>query len=146
MVRLTSEAMRRRGNALRDLNQTLVDYISPWSNVGQTPRFGWSFHSDEVQAFIRGLRDVDFVTQFSMLHLTQDDGGSYRLDDTARSPMNAPRAKINGDLTISPRFPWSLAIPNQTHILDTTDETGEKKPEITGIGKLQIGNTFTVVE
>ena len=146
MVSLTGDALRQRGNALRQLNQTLVDYISPWSPVGRPPRFGWSFQNDEVEAFIRGLPSVGSVTQFSMLHLTQDEKGLWRLEDTARSLAAALRAKTSGGLGISPRYPWSLAIPNHTHILETVDSRDtELPPAITGIGKLEIGNTFTLV-
>jgi hypothetical protein len=129
-----------------------VDYISPWSSIGPPPRFGWTFKNDEVEAFIRGLPYVDFVTKFSMLHITRDENGLYRLDDTA-SPYFEGKgpdgvATGAGVLQISPRYPWSLAIPNRTHILETPgdDRDIEVAPEITGVGKLTVGDTFTMLE
>jgi hypothetical protein len=152
-VRLKPEALRQRGLWLGRLHQTLIDYISPWSKIGPTPRFGWSFQSDEVQAFVRGLPYVEFVTQFSMLHLTQDETGVYRLDDTARpdlfedhlGPTGVHRAV--GVQKISPRYPWSLAIPSATHLIEVAEESGETElpPVVTGIGKLVIGQTFVVI-
>jgi hypothetical protein len=152
-VQLKPEAMRQRGVWLGYLNQTLIEYISPWSKTGPTPRFGWSFQNDEVESFVRRLPYVDFVTQFSMLHLTQDEKGSYRLDDTARSnPLQAEIAHTGvsssmGMQKISPRYPWSIAIPNAVNIIEAADENdiSEIPPKVTGIGKLAIGNNFVVI-
>ncbi|MGA2889703.1 MAG: baseplate J/gp47 family protein [Terracidiphilus sp.] len=153
IVQLKPEAMRQRGVWLGYLNQTLIEYISPWSKTGPTPRFGWSFQNDEVESFVRRLPYVDFVTQFSMLHLTQDEKGSYRLDDTARSnPLQAEIAHTGvsssmGMQKISPRYPWSIAIPNAVNIIEAADENdiSEIPPKVTGIGKLAIGNNFVVI-
>jgi hypothetical protein len=152
-LRLTPDAMRQRGEALSRLNQILIDYISPWSPIGPTPRFGWSFQNDQVEAFIRGLPFVEFVTKFSMLHITQDEVGLHRLDDTARpdieisGPAEASGDRPAGVLKISPRYPWSLAIPNRTHILETSEGSLnlELPAEVTGIGNLLIGNTFIII-
>jgi len=152
-VHLTPEAMRQRGLWLGCLDQTLIDYLSPWSKTGPTPRFGWSFQSDEVEAFIRGLPYVHFVTQFSMLHLTQDENGLYRLDDTARPDLPAGASadtaanRPMGVQTISPRYPWSIAIPNTKNIIEIAGESGDAEvpAAVTGIGQLVIGNTFVVI-
>ena len=140
-----------RGFWLRQLNQDLVDYLSPWSDIGPPPRFGWSFQLEEVQAYIRSLPYIRAVTSFSMLHLTQSDDGFYRLQDTARVEISehikAPGAPGNvGDQKIVPRYPWSLAIPNGTNILHNIDEpeSAEEVPQPTGIGELGIGDIFTV--
>jgi hypothetical protein len=139
-VALKRECVRDRGFWLNRLNQTLVDYLSPWSTIGPKPRFGWTVDGNEVQGFITGLDYIDFVTRFSMLHLTlkvdRDDERRFTLQDTADTP--------DGALTITPRYPWSLAIPNPHHILETIGNRQGIRPSVTGIGRLEIGNTFTV--
>ncbi|WP_420238189.1 hypothetical protein ACOBR2_00845 [Telmatobacter bradus] len=153
IVRLKPEAMRQRGVWLDNLNQTLMEYISPWSKAGPTPRFGWSFQKDEVEAFIRKLHYVSSVTQFSMLHLTQDEKGLYRLDDTARPDLGSVQSGVDSmgcrkDLQrVSPLYPWSIAIPNATNIIEATGAVNDTElpPVVTGIGKLVIGNTFVVI-
>lgn len=140
VVALKRERMRDRGYWLNQLNQALVDYLSPWTLTGPKPRFGWSVEGNEVQAFIRGLDYIDFVTQFSMLHMTSHadraDERRYRLRDTADTPDDSA--------VIRPRYPWSLAIPNSRHILETIENKQGLRPESTGLGRLEIGNTFTV--
>lgn len=137
-----------RGYWLRQLNQDIVDYLSPWSSIGPPPRFGWSFQVEEVQAYVRGLPYVGVVTGFSMLHLTKSDQDVYLLEDSARpegGAMQADGAAI-GTQKMVPRYPWSLAIPNSRNILEILE--GDNETEIaaqpTGIGSLCIGDIFTV--
>ncbi len=159
-VSLKPEYARERGMWLNRLNQEIVDYISPWSEVGPTPRFGWVFHNDEVEAFVRGREYVDYVTQFSMLHITENEKGQFRLGDTARWEIGTHEAspvaggaqqhvgeEIPGEAheereKVSPRFPWGLAVPNPTHIIEGYDGSQGRVPVQTGIGKLRIGNSF----
>jgi hypothetical protein len=148
MVRLKPESASHQGHWLEQLNQALVDYISPWSHTGMTGRFGWTFRSDEMEAFVRKLPYVDFVTKFSMLHITKDDGGRYGLDDTASPDFEGSHPDTTPWTDqISPHYPWSIAIPNRTHILETLADTAGDKPippEVTGIGKLRIDDTFII--
>jgi hypothetical protein len=137
-VKFRGEAMRQTGRYLSLLNQALIDYISPWSGVGAPFRFGWSFKREEVEAYLLKLPYLEFVTKFSMLHITRKEKGSYGMEDTARHLSAKESSRI------LPRFPWSLATPNQTHILETTDDSRRVKAEVTGIGDLAIGNTLIV--
>jgi len=132
-VTLTNVARGQRGRYLNVLNQSIVDYLSPWKNG-----FGWSFTENEVEAHIRDLPYVDDITKFSMLHITQDElDGSYELRDTARTPVTDK---------ISPRYPWSLAISSPIHDIDLTDKTTVDVPVATGIGQMRIGNTFITIK
>ena len=141
-VRLQPSAMRQQGYYLGLLNQALMDYISPWSKAGVAPRFGWQLRLDEVEGFIRRQYYVAYVTQVSMLHLSQDQAGRYELDDTARE------AAAGGGQTIDPRYPWSIAIPDSANILELYEASANQEvaAKTTGIGKLVLGNTFVVME
>lgn len=143
-VRLTESAQHQRGTLINQLNQAIVDYISPWSETGPAPRFGWSFLNDEVKAFVQSLPYVAEVTDFSILRISRDEAGKYRLDDTARPDALDP--SVDG-ARLSPRFPWGLAIPCETHLLaiaERRDDTDAPTP--TGIGLLDVGNSFIIQE
>jgi hypothetical protein len=146
-VKLTEDAARQRGIYLKEINRRVVEYFSPWSPVGPPPRFGWSFRNDEAEAFVRSLPYVEFVTKFSLLHITRDEKGAYRLGDTARRESMDMQSGLpdEGSLKISPRYPWSLAIPTQNHFIETIDKRGvamAEPGEITGVGRMEIGSTF----
>ena len=72
------------GLQVNRLNSEIVRFLSPWDNTGYKARFGWRIRSEDVQSFILSLDFVEFVTDFSILHLTDDGHGNYRLADTAR--------------------------------------------------------------
>jgi hypothetical protein len=144
LVRLQPNAMRQQGYYLGLLNQSLVDYISPWSKAGAAPRFGWQLQLDDVEAFVRRQYYVAYVTQVSMLHLTEDQVGRYRLDDTGRAAAARPAV----GRTIYPRYPWSIAIPDTANIIELYESSANQEvaAKMTGLGKLVLGNTFVVME
>jgi hypothetical protein len=139
-----------RGYLLRQLNQDMIDFLSPWSNVGLPPRFGWTLQLEQVEAFVRGLPYVRWAAALSLLKLTQhDDGKTYELLDTAPvpSPATAELAdRKSAESTIRPHYPWSLAIPNGANIIDLVDspQPNDYQAVPTGIGALDIGDIFTV--
>jgi hypothetical protein len=138
-----------RGYLLGQLNQALLDFLSPWSNVGPPPRFGWSFQVEEVQAFVRRLDYVQLVTGFSMLHLTASDDGYYHLEDTGKPTWPDElelweHQQSSPNWKIVPCYPWSLAIPNATNIIEVIDDRKSRDSQATGIGELAIGDVLTL--
>jgi hypothetical protein len=142
-VRLARGA--RPGQGLRELNALLVDHLSPWRPGGQGARFGWRIRRKDVEALIRTVPWVEAVTGFSMLQISVDPRGRYRLDDTARPP-EAPRPPAAATPTQAPelsaRYPWSLAVPTRHHALRTTPSDAEIEAEPTGVGSLEVGTNF----
>lgn len=142
-VRLARGA--RPGQGLRELNALLVDHLSPWRPGGQGARFGWRIRRKDVEALIRTVPWVEAVTGFSMLQISVDPRGRYRLDDTARPP-EAPRPPAAATPTQAPelsaRYPWSLAVPTRHHALRTTPWDAEIEAEPTGVGSLEVGTNF----
>jgi hypothetical protein len=138
----------REGQYTRRLNQDISDLICPWRSGGYRARFGWSVSGDDVEAFVRDLDYVEFVTNFSMLHITMDEAGSYLLEDTVRAVREATagieRETLHHTVRVEPRYPWSLAIPVRDHYIETVDTFDDIPPELTGIGELEIGYTFIV--
>jgi len=138
-VRCTVKLARgaQAGQALRRINQAITDYISPWRPGGCQPRFDWTVRCEDVEAHVRSLDCVDFVTQLSLLHVAQSDVRVYTLSDTARGQAElATRTR--------PRSPWSIVLPMREHMLRAVDSSGDERPEVTGIARLGIGGTLIV--
>ena len=86
---------------------------------------------------MRELDYVEFVSNFSMLHITQDGERHYRLGDTAKDQDNAK-------VRIEPRYPWSLAVPARHHFIETMTSAHTIEAEVTGVDELEIGATFII--
>jgi Baseplate J-like protein len=146
------------GPSLQRLNQALIDFIAPWKTDGRGGRFGWSIRQKDVAGHIHDLPFVDFVTDLSLLHITQDKDrlhvpDRFRLRDTARvfedgSEKTEPDLDDRGEPLpeneVSGRYPWSLAIPSRRHFIQTVAEVDQIAARITGIGELEIGRNFIV--
>jgi phage tail protein X len=120
------------GERLRELNQSLRDYLSPWRPGGITTQFDWQLRTDDVEAFLRAQPGVDAIGQASLLHIVLSDQAVYRLSDTAR-----------GDRVVRPAQPWSLALPTRGHLLDLLDAPAQLA-QPSGLSKLTIASSFII--
>ncbi|MBB3193209.1 hypothetical protein [Roseateles terrae] len=125
------------GATLQRLNRTVVEMLSPWMDGGYPPRFDWTLRAEDIEARLRSQPGVAFITQLSLLRVSQDDNGRYRLADTARGPEDHRRH-------VSSSRPWSLAVPMPLHLLSDTQGFSHSAPVVTGISKLAIGSTFVI--
>ncbi|MBI3525619.1 MAG: hypothetical protein HY066_14055 [Betaproteobacteria bacterium] len=126
-----------RGFYLKELNQEIIEYLSPWSLHGLVARFGWHIRCKDMQSHIQELDYVESVSGLSMLQIRVSDDRQYHLSDTAREhPEEEEVSEVN------PAHPWSIAIPARRHLLEIVDERGAWQPVETGIAKLAIGSTF----
>jgi hypothetical protein len=123
---------RNGGRWLNQLNQEIVEYLSPWSERGQEARFGWRVRSDEILAHIHKLDYVECVTGLSLLQFRRSDDDKHRLIDTVRME----RAEL------APAFPWSIAVPLNRHLIKIVDDSMAYPQEKTGISDLSIGGSF----
>ena len=120
------------GERLRELNQSLRDYLSPWRPGGIATQFDWQLRADDVEAFLRDQPGVDEIGRVSLLHIVASDQGLYRLADTAR-----------GDRVVRPAQAWSLPLPTRGHLLELADRpTPQALPS--GLSKLTIASSFIV--
>jgi hypothetical protein len=120
------------GERLRELNQGLRDYLSPWRAGGITAQFDWQLRADEVEAFLRAQPGVAALGRVSLLHIVSSDQAVYRLSDTAR-----------GDRVVHPAQAWSLALPTRGHLLELADQP-MPLAQSSGLGKLTVGSSFIV--
>jgi len=122
------------GAALQRIDRTVVETLSPWFDDGCGAAFDWVVRSEDLEARLRALDCVEYVTQLSLLHVTCSDDGVYTLVDSAR--QGAARALA--------RTPWSLALPMATHIVAAAASFPDPAPQPTGIARLAIGSTFVI--
>jgi hypothetical protein len=142
---LTKQAEVRSGHYLAKLNQAVVDYISPWCGIGYKARFGWCIRRTDIESYIRNLEYVEFVTRFSMLHISEDQSGSYALGDTVRLASSVlPDGERETVDEIRPKYPWSLAIPVREHHIETGSSLRSDAAKATGIDQLKVGQTFII--
>jgi len=125
------------GVNIKRLNQQISDYMCPWKPSGYKVRFGWSILQQDIESYIRSLGYIEYVTNFSMLHITVDNDGSYRLLDTAKGEQDH-------DAVIRPRYPWSLALPAEKHFIESIPSARSINAEVTGVDELAVGSTFII--
>ncbi len=125
------------GVNINRLNQQVSDYICPWNKTGYQARFGWSIRQQDIESYIRSLSYVDFVTNFSLLHITVDRHGNYSLFDSVKDVSK----KL---AVIRPHYPWSLALPAEQHFIETLSRARSIPAEITGVDELAVGSTFII--
>ncbi len=140
-VKFSKEA-EGTGYYINKLNQDISDYLSPWNKTGYRVRFGWCIRRYNIMSYINTLVYIDFVTDFSMLRITNDCAGYFQLFDTVSE--NADGEEVNEVREIGPLHPWSIAIPISRHYIKTMDKVEDIQPEITGIDELEICNTFII--
>ncbi len=125
------------GVNINRLNQQISDYMCPWKPAGYKARFGWSIRQQDIESYIRSLGYIEYVTNFSMLHITVDNDGSYRLFDTAKGEQDH-------EAVIRPRYPWSLALPAEKHFIESIPSARSISAEVTGVDELAVGSTFII--
>jgi len=128
---------RASGLYINRLNQDISDYICPWCDVGYKENFGWEILGDDIESYIRELDYIDFVTNFSILHISEKSEEKYFLEDSATRNRRH-------EVLITPRYPWSLAVPMRRHSIESTTSTEPVKAKMTGINELAIGSTFII--
>jgi len=125
------------GLYINRLNRAIGDYICPWCDVGYTARFGWVIRGDEIESYIRELDYVDFITNFSMLHIAEEGADQFLLTDSATLDSRH-------EALIRPCYPWSLAVPMSSHFIETTTTVEPIRAQVTGVNELEIGSTFII--
>tara|TARA_B100001250_G_scaffold71778_1_gene58088 strand:+ start:2393 stop:6508 length:4116 start_codon:yes stop_codon:yes gene_type:complete len=129
----------RNGKYVEQLNQDIRSYLNPWDKIGYRLIYGQKIKQEDVYSYIYNLEYIKYVTEFSMLHITRDSSGFYRLGDSVR--QGETKSEI---VNISPLYPWSLIMPISRHNIEVVTEVDPREPDITGIRELEIGSTFII--
>ncbi len=130
------------GRYVNQLNQAISEYLSPWNDtIGYTEHFGWAISGHDIESFIHQLSYIDRVTNFSILRIAPEQNDTFDLYDSAAYLNHYTVLK-----EIFPKYPWSVMSPIKQHFIEVDDRFDLIKPEITGVGELEIGSTFIVTE
>lgn len=121
------------------LNQALCEHISPWNALGYTTHFGWCIRQFDLESYIQSLDYIEHVSDFSLLRVAPNGDQIFTLDDSAR---RLPDGTRNKDIT--PKYPWSVAVPITHHYIQITDRSTLIEPCITGVEELEVGSTFII--
>jgi hypothetical protein len=131
------------GSLMGRLKLDLSRFLSVWTARGPLGSFGWSLNLVDVGAFVAETDYVEFLTDFSLLHLVADDGRRYRLHDTARAG-GGPGAAGGPARPIAAVEPWALALPMRDHWISVARDRRAHPGHAAGIGGLGIGETLVV--
>jgi hypothetical protein len=140
------------GASLQRCEQAVFDLLCPWVPGGLQARFGWAVRAEDIEARLRELDCVQFVTGLSMLHIGRNDDGLYGLADTARPGSRAGGVAPTPESTrgtvhrveVRPAVPWSISVPMARHMIGLTAGQEGRRPEATGITHLAVGSNFII--
>jgi hypothetical protein len=137
------------GASLRRVDRCLFDFLSPWVEGGLQARFGWVLRQEDIEARLRALDCVEFVTGLSMLHITRSDDGFFALGDTARhaDPRPAPAAATVAALKrveVRPAAAWSVLVPMAQHMVSPAPGPAVSAAQETGLCDLSVGSNFII--
>ncbi|NID14695.1 hypothetical protein [Luteibacter yeojuensis] len=124
------------GAALFRANRAVVEYLSPWHEDGCRASFDWEVRAEAIEAYLRGLDDVEAIGSMSLLHIVRRDDNTYRLYDTGRARAGAPVRMVR------PAQSWSLVLPRPRHLIELAGAGASRDEQPTGVGRLEIGGTF----
>jgi hypothetical protein len=129
------------GWVVNTLGNLVSDFISPWSEGGNTSHFGWRIRQHDIEALMLAQPGVRSVTAFSLLSVSAESQDRYELTDTAPPP-----GAVQAAAQVRPASPWSIAVPFRRHeilVADSAPSSGAAAVR-TGIGRLEIGTTFII--
>ncbi|MBB1487167.1 hypothetical protein [Oceanospirillum sediminis] len=167
---VTFQPDEHHGLALRRLNQALCEYLCPWQHTGMNQGFGWQPEVRQIESFISHQSYVSYVTDFSVLQISQQDisSNTWQLNDSAvltetevqarlsshrnsesesiRDTLSAQALVAENNLSernvLSTLHPWHLLMPVARHYLIVQPEPVAMTACKTGVGELEVGDNF----
>jgi hypothetical protein len=129
---------RNRGDYIRRLHEDLIKKLCPWFYDPSVPiSIGSSVKRDEVISFIESRDYVQFATKVSIVAVTQDASGEFKVIDTANQD----------DLlkTVEATSPWSVMVPVSSHNFEIIDEMVHEAPEKAAIETMRLESDFVIM-
>jgi len=133
------DAGQQGGYYLDGLHKDLDRFIAPWrhDDAEEVALGRGLLHEHEVLSYIEERPYIDYVTQFSMLHIVEARG-RHALTDTVRLEGGRQGA------TIRASTPWSILVPVPRHPITVLDRQEDRAPLQAGVGNLEIGRDFII--
>lgn len=149
--------VRADGYFIRKLNKLVNEHIAFWQKTGDSPVFGHSIALTDLANLIRGEEYVEYLSNFSVLHLKETGDRVYQLQEfeefavttsnddeekqRVRQLLNEKRESQKEIQQISPSQSWAILVPAYRHLIVTDKEEQNDKA---GIDDLELGNTFVI--
>ena len=136
-VTLTFREKENEGLYIRQLNQDIINYLSPWAYDSQADvTFGGAIHRSSLIHFIKNLSYVDYIGSLELVDhvlIGQDANG------LASRQLLTPLAQD----AVATRFPDSILVSSPDHYIDLISEQYEAI-QFSGIGYMAVGVDFIV--
>ena len=136
-VTLKFKAKESEGFYIRQLNQDMINYLSPWAyDYKADVTFGGAIHRSSLIHFITNLPYVDFIGNVELIDhvlIRQDSGGLV-----TRQPLTP----LNQDV-VENRFPDSILVSSPNHFIDLVTDEFEAM-QFSGIGYMAVDVDFIV--
>ncbi len=125
------------GRYLHQLREELTHFICPWLKGGLI-NFNTGIKKNDILSFIEHLPFVDFVSAFSIVHITKDKQSGYRFYDSATA---------NGNMDmIYPSTPWSILVPANKHNFQILQDETYLSAQTNTIEQMRLGTDFIIGE
>lgn len=135
-VKSTEESYQ---NLLDDINKALNAYINPWIiDPNQKPELNKVINQNRLLGYLNNLPSIQFITEFSLLHILRKAKKSFLIADTA--------TQINETIVeIKPSTPSSILIFEPITDLERIDNEKTLIPKPYNLSKAKIGQNFFIV-
>ncbi len=125
---------------LEKLQKEITEYLSSWmSDNPIEEEFGKNVYKSDAMAYIQNLDFVDFVTQFSIVKIINEDDNEYYFNDTASKEQE-------NDEEIKVLYPWSILISAESHNIEVISDPAYSSPKPRGIDNMELGLDFIITE
>ena len=136
-VTLKFKHQESEGFYLRQLNQDIINYLSPWAYSNQADvTFGGAIHRSSLIHFITNLSYVDFIGNVELIDhaLIRRDSEGF-ITKQLLTPLDQDMVKT--------RFPDSILVSSPNHFIDLVTDEFEAL-QFSGIGYMVVGVDFIV--
>ena len=136
-VTLTFREKDNEGLYIRQLNQDIVNYLSPWAYDSRADiTFGGVIHRSSLIHFISNLPYVDFIGSLELVdHVLIGQDGNGRITRQLLTPLAQD--------SVATRFPDSILVSSANHYIDLVTEQFETI-QFSGIGYMAVDADFIV--
>ena len=136
-VTLKFKAKESEGFYIRQLNQDLINYLSPWAyDYKADVTFGSAIHRSSLIHFITSLSYVDFIGDVELVDHVLIRQNSEGL--VSKQPLTPLKQDV-----VENRFPDSILVSSPNHFIDLATDQFEAI-QFSGVGYMVVGTDFIV--
>ena len=136
-VTLAFREKENEGLYIRQLNQDIINYLSPWAYDSQADvTFGGAIHRPSLIHFIMNLPYVDFIGSLELVdHVLIEHDSNGLISRQLLTPLAQD--------AVATRYPDSILVSSPAHYIDLVAEQFEAI-QFSGVGYMAVGVDFIV--